>query len=72
MRSDVTLEDIFLYEVGLYKDKDGEIKKMDKKIKSIEKKEKGALKETKELLKMDRKQDKKLAKCKMSMKSKKK
>lgn len=37
---------------------------MDKKIKSIESKEKSALKETKELLKMDRKQDKKLAACK--------
>lgn len=34
---------------------------MDKKIKKIEAKEKSALKETKQLLKMDKKQDKKVA-----------
>ena len=45
---------------------------MDKKIKKIEAKEKGALKETKELLKMDRKQDKKIEKCDMKIKKKKK
>lgn len=44
---------------------------MDAKIKKIEAKEKGALKETKELLKMDKKQDKKMAKCDMKMKNKK-
>lgn len=43
---------------------------MDKKIKQIEKKEKGALKETKELLIMDKKQDKKMAKCDKKMKKK--
>jgi hypothetical protein len=36
---------------------------MDAKIKKILKKEKGAVKETKQLLKMDKKQDRKLAKC---------
>ena len=45
---------------------------MDKKIKKIEAKEKGAFKETKELLKMDKRQDKKLEKCDMKMKKKKK
>lgn len=43
---------------------------MDKKIKKIEAKEKSALKDTKELLKMDKKQDKKMDKCKMMMKKK--
>ncbi len=37
---------------------------MDKKIKKIEKKEKSVLKDTKQLLKMDKKQDKKIAMCK--------
>lgn len=41
---------------------------MDKKIKRIMKKEQGAVKETKELLKMDRKNDKKMEKCKMMKK----
>jgi hypothetical protein len=45
---------------------------MDRKIKKIEAKEKGALKETKELLKMDKKQDKKMERCDMKMKKKKK
>lgn len=45
---------------------------MDKKIKKIEVKEKGALKETKELLKMDKKQDKKMAACDSKMKHEKK
>lgn len=36
---------------------------MDKKIKKIIKSEKKSLKDTKQLLKMDKKQDKKLAKC---------
>ena len=44
---------------------------MDKKIKKIAPKEKSALKETKQLLKMDKKQDKKVAKCDMMMKKKK-
>lgn len=44
---------------------------MDAKINQIKKTEKKALKETKELLKMDKKQDKKLAACsKMKMKKK--
>lgn len=43
---------------------------MDKKIKKIMSKEKGAVKETKELLKMDKKQDAKMAKCDMKMKKK--
>lgn len=37
---------------------------MDKKIKKIEAKEKSALKDTKQLLKMDKKQDAKIAKMK--------
>ena len=45
---------------------------MDRKIKKIETKEKGALKETKELLKMDKKQDRKMERCDMKMKKKKK
>lgn len=36
---------------------------MDAKINKILKKEKAAVKETKQLLKMDKKQDKKIAKC---------
>lgn len=44
---------------------------MDKKIKKIEAKEKGALKDTKELLKMDKKQDKKMASCNKMMSHKK-
>lgn len=43
---------------------------MDKKIKKIESKEKSALKDTKDLLKMDKKQDAKMAKCDMKMKKK--
>ena len=43
---------------------------MDKQIKKVLSKEKGAVKETKSLLKMDKKQDKKMAECKMKMKSK--
>lgn len=43
---------------------------MDKKIKKIEAKEKGALKDTKELLKMDKKQDKVVAKSKKMMHNK--
>jgi hypothetical protein len=45
---------------------------MHKKIKKVEAKEKSALKETKELLKMDKRHDKKLEKCDMLMKKKKK
>ena len=41
---------------------------MDKKIKKILSKEKSAVKETKQLLKMDKKQDKKLEKCKAKKK----
>jgi len=41
---------------------------MDSKIKKILKKEKGAVKDTKQLLKMDKKQDAKMAKCKMMKK----
>jgi hypothetical protein len=43
---------------------------MDSKIKKILKKEKGAVKDTKQLLKMDKKQDAKMAKCDMKMKKK--
>jgi len=43
---------------------------MDKKINKILSKEKGAVKETKELLKMDKKQDKKIATAKKIMKKK--
>ena len=43
---------------------------MDKKIKKILKKEKSTVKETKQLLKMDKKQDAKIAKCDMKMKKK--
>lgn len=45
---------------------------MDKKIKKILSKEKGAVKETKQLLKIDKKQDKKIAACEKSQKSAKK
>jgi hypothetical protein len=45
---------------------------MDKKINKILSKEKSAVKETKQLLKMDKKNDKKLASCSaMTMKKKK-
>ena len=43
---------------------------MDKKIKAIEKNEKKVLKGTKSLLKADKKQDKKMAECKMMKKKK--
>lgn len=48
---------------------------MDKKINKILSKEKGAVKETKQLLKMDKKNDKKIATCALKdrmMKKKKK
>lgn len=41
------------------------------KIKKIEVKEKAALKDTKELLKVDKRHDKKMAKCDKMMKKKK-
>lgn len=44
---------------------------MDKKINKILSKEKSAVKETKGLLKMDKKQDRMMAKCKSKMSGKK-
>jgi hypothetical protein len=60
---------LFFYIVVFDKKQTQEIH-MDKKIKKVLSKEKGAVKETKELLKMDKKHDKKMEKCKMSMKKK--
>jgi len=55
VRSHVTLDDLLLYEIGFYRNENGEIEKMDKQIK----KEKKAMdKGMDKLAKMDVKRDK--------------
>ena len=71
-RSEITLEDIFLYECGMYKNENGELMKMDAKIRKIEKENKKEGKDLKKLEKMDKKRDKVCEMGEKMMKKKKK
>jgi hypothetical protein len=63
-RANVTLDDLYLYELGYYKDS------MDKKIKRLTKDTQKVVKQEKSLLKADKKNDKIVDKAKAKMKAK--